>query len=72
MDLSSFIVKIQIVDDVEKLIQLKDLRNKIAHEYIGLGIWQTEEFIEEVLSYKDILFEIIDNVRTYSQKYLKD
>ncbi len=72
MDLSSFIVNIKIVDNIEKLIELKDLRNKIAHEYIWLGIYQTEEFINQVNNYKDDLFQIIENVKTYSWKYLKD
>jgi len=72
MDLSIFIVRIWIIDDVEKLIQLKDLRNKIAHEYVGLWIWNTKNFVDEVLSYKNILFKILQNVQNYSQKYLKD
>lgn len=72
MDLSSFIVNIKIVDNIEKLIELKDLKNKIAHKYIWLGIYQTEEFINQVNNYKDDLFQIIENVKTYSWKYLKD
>jgi len=72
MELSSFVVKIWIADNLEELIQLKKLRNKIAHEYIWLWILNTEDFINEILSKKDLLFQIIQNVRAYSQKYLRN
>jgi len=71
MDLANFVYNIWLVDDIEKLVQLKKIRNRIAHEYIGLGIYNTRAFIDEVLNYSKFLFKIIENVKTYSQKYMK-
>jgi len=72
LDLSSFIVNTGIIDDIENLIELKKIRNQIAHEYIWLGISNTKEFIDLILEHSNSLFKIIENVKNYSQKYLKN
>jgi len=72
LDLSMFIQRNWIVNDVETLIELKNLRNRLAHEYIWFGISNTQNMIDEILRVSPILFQIIQNVKTYSQKYLKN
>jgi len=72
MQLSKFIVSIQIAPSIDFLLEIKQLRNRLAHEYIGLWIYNTLEVVEEVLNYCDDLFKIINNVKAYSRKYFKN
>ena len=72
MQLSKFIVSIQVAPSIDFLLEIKQLRNRLAHEYIGLGIYNTLEVVEEVLNYCDDLFKIINNVKAYSRKYFKN
>jgi len=65
VDLVNFIVKNQFADSVDFLIYIKDLRNRIAHEYIWLWIYHTVDFIEEINSAFNRLKPTIDAVENY-------
>ena len=53
------------VDNYELLIEMKNLRNELAHEYIEEEL---EEIFVEILNKTPKLFEIIDKVIDYIKK----
>jgi len=55
-----------IVESAEVLHELKDLRNEIALEY---QIDRIELFFNDVLNAVPQLFQFIENLRSYCQKY---
>jgi uncharacterized protein YutE (UPF0331/DUF86 family) len=67
IDIMNRAEKRSIVQSAEILHELKDLRNEIAHEY---QIEQIERFFELVMTSTPLLLEIIENVRTYSERYV--
>jgi len=71
-ELISFFVKKWLVDDEKFLINLKLLRNRLAHEYIWLWISHTEEFIQDVLQNYLEFKPVLENVKTNLQSFVKD
>ncbi|MDR2151191.1 MAG: hypothetical protein LBO72_00020 [Helicobacteraceae bacterium] len=57
-----------IVDSVDQLRNLKDLRNEIAHEYISANIF---DLFKQVIAFVPPLLNIIDRVTLYASKYLE-
>ncbi len=55
------------VKDYKELIKLKDLRNKIAHEYLKLTY--EKELLKLVLDYIPLLFDIYKKVHDYAKRY---
>ena len=51
-----------LVDDIETLRLMKDIRNTIAHEYIEEHL---QNVFDEVLEYTPILVSLIDRTLTY-------
>lgn len=55
-----------LVEDYNTLIEMKDLRNELAHEYIE----ETLKFrLEEVLEKSLKLLEITENLKQYMEKW---
>ncbi len=69
IELANFIVKRWFAESEDILLEIKDLRNKIAHEYIWIWIYYSEDFIHEVKNYFIKIKPIIDNVKTYLWKF---
>lgn len=55
-----------LVDDYKLLIELKDLRNELIHEYIQEML--LEKF-KEIIEKTPLLFDIADKINSYSKKY---
>jgi hypothetical protein len=62
IDLANKCEKMEIIHSSENLIDIRDLRNQIAHEYIPSAI---HELIPEVLSFADCLIESINTCRIF-------
>lgn len=57
--------KIWIVENIDGVIELKELRNEITHEYIDSDI-QFE--VEKILKLEEKFFNLVKNVRKYWEK----
>lgn len=62
LDTANRAVKRGLVDDVEILRELKDLRNEVAHEYV---IDDLDALYEEIYQATPILFVILDRLEEY-------
>ncbi|MFC1596113.1 hypothetical protein ACFL4D_02365 [Candidatus Margulisiibacteriota bacterium] len=56
--------KRELFDSVDKIREIRELRNEIAHEYSSSGLQHT---FESVLCFTKDLLEIIDRVKNYCQ-----
>jgi uncharacterized protein YutE (UPF0331/DUF86 family) len=54
-----------LIDDIDELRVMKDIRNTIVHEYIEEAM---VEVFDEVIEYSDKLIQIIKNTLTYIDK----
>ena len=63
-----FMGKIWVVPDIGKMIDLKDLRNKIAHEYLSAYMVDLEEILANIKISKDFIQQVIENAATYLKK----
>ena len=52
-------------ESIEKIRQIKELRNEIAHEYVKADI---VELYGDVIEFAPELFSICDNVKKYVEK----
>ena len=58
-----------VIHSADKFVDIRILRNEIAHEYKSETIY---EIFERVLEYTPILLESVDKIKSYAHKYLKD
>ncbi|MEW5766421.1 MAG: hypothetical protein AB1797_02170 [bacterium] len=58
-----------IIHNADDFIEIRILRNEIAHEYKSETIYA---IFEKVLEYTPKLLECVDAIEIYAQKYLKD
>jgi uncharacterized protein YutE (UPF0331/DUF86 family) len=65
IDRANFAEKIGIVSKGEDLIDIRDLRNEIAHEYKKGGV---EEVFETTLRYSDTLRKVVNSVTNYIEQ----
>jgi len=72
IQLTHFIVKMWFAEDEDFLIYIKDLRNRIAHEYIWIWIYHTQEFIEEIIKAFNKFKLTLDAIKTYFRKLIRD
>ena len=54
--------KIQILCSADQMIEIRDLRNQIAHEYIPEAI---RELVPEVVNFSGLLMKNIECCRTF-------
>ncbi|MBN1114267.1 MAG: nucleotidyltransferase substrate binding protein [Oligoflexia bacterium] len=64
-DCLNFMIKINIIDDAEDWMNMRELRNKITHDYLSNRI---NDFYSEIRRYKPV----IENALKKAEKYLKD
>lgn len=55
-----------LFDSIDEIRVMKDLRNSIAHEYVTEDL---EDIFKDVLQYIPQVFVIINNIKTYCQRY---
>lgn len=59
--------KKSIINSAEEFIKIRILRNEIAHEYKSDTIY---DIFKNVLSLTPVLLESVDNIYSYSSRYL--
>lgn len=62
IDMMNQCEKIGIINSTDALIEIRDLRNQVAHEYIPESV---NSLVPEVLNMTLVLFENIDITRTF-------
>ena len=68
IDSANFLDKLNIIDSADDLLNIREIRNQIAHDYVTENI---NGFYLEVLTYVPLLKKIVDNVKTFYQLKLK-
>ncbi len=67
IDVANFLEKLEIVEKAADLLNIREIRNQIAHEYVESDI---KALFHDVLRYVPLLKKIIDNVKNYFNKHL--
>jgi len=67
IDVANFLEKLDIVENSDDLLNIREIRNQIAHEYVESDI---KALFHDVLRYVPLLKKIIDNVINYYNKHL--
>ena len=67
IDSAHLLEKLEVIDDADDLLNIREVRNQIAHDYITEDI---KGFYLEVLHYIPLLKRIVDKVKTfYNNKF---
>ena len=61
--------KRRIIESVDKFREIRELRNEIAHEY---ALDDLTQLFRSVVNYTPELFQIIQNISNYCQRYTPD
>ena len=67
IDAANFLEKLEIIKNADDLLNIREIRNQIAHEYIESDI---KALFLEVLNYVPELKKIITNVKAYCHSKL--
>ena len=67
IDVANFLEKLEIVEKADDLLNIREIRNQIAHEYVESDI---KALFHDVLRYVPLLEKIIDNVKNYYNEHL--
>ena len=67
IDAANLLEKLEVVDDADNLLNIREIRNQIAHEYVDYDI---KPLFFDVLRYIPELEKIIKNTKAYSDKNL--
>jgi uncharacterized protein with HEPN domain len=62
IDMANFLEKLEIVDNAADLLNIREIRNQIAHDYVEPDV---KSLFMDVLHYVPQLKNIISNVNTY-------
>jgi 23S rRNA U2552 (ribose-2'-O)-methylase RlmE/FtsJ len=62
IDMANFLEKLEIVDNADDLLNIREIRNQIAHEYVEPDV---KSLFRDVLHYVPQLKNIINNVKAY-------
>ncbi len=62
IDMANFLEKLEIVDKADELLNIREIRNQIAHEYVEPDV---KSLFMDVLHYTPQLGNIIKNVKAY-------
>jgi uncharacterized protein with HEPN domain len=62
IDMANFLEKLEIVDNAADLLNIREIRNQIAHEYVEPDV---KSLFMDVLHYIPQLKNIINNVKAY-------
>jgi hypothetical protein len=69
IDAANFLEKLEIVENADDLLNIREIRNQIAHEYVESNIMA---LFHDVLLYAPLLEKIIDNVIIYNNQHLME
>jgi len=67
IDVASYLEKLGLVDSADEFLELRDIRNLIAHEYIFENL---NDLFFAVLEKTPVVFKISDNVINFAKSYL--
>ncbi len=67
IDVASYLEKLGLVDSADEFLELRDIRNLIAHEYIFENL---NDLFFTVLEKTPVVFKISDNVINFAKSYL--
>ncbi len=67
IDAGNLMEKLGIVDNADTILNIRELRNQIAHEYVNSDL---NMLFMDVLRYVPVVEKVIENVRTYVRKEL--
>jgi uncharacterized protein with HEPN domain len=67
IDAANFLEKLEIIENADDLLNIREIRNQIAHEYIESDI---KALFLEILNYVPELKKIITNVKAYCHSKL--
>ncbi|PQP34800.1 hypothetical protein C6A37_05870 [Desulfobacteraceae bacterium SEEP-SAG9] len=67
IDAGKFAEKLGIVDHADTILNIRELRNQIAHEYVNSDL---NMLFMDVLRYVPVMEKVIEGVRTYVRKEL--
>jgi uncharacterized protein with HEPN domain len=67
IDSGNLAEKLGIVDNADTILNIRELRNQIAHEYVNSDL---NTLFIDVLRYVPVLEKVIESVRTYVRKEL--
>jgi uncharacterized protein with HEPN domain len=59
--------KMGVIESADKFVEIRILRNDIAHEYKSETIY---EIFEQVLEFTPILLKSVEGILTYSERYV--
>ena len=65
IDMANFLEKLEILDSADDLLNIREIRNQIAHEYVEPDV---KSLFLDVLHYVPKLKSIIDNVKAFYSK----
>jgi uncharacterized protein with HEPN domain len=65
IDAANFLEKLEIVEKADDLLNIREIRNQIAHEYVESDL---RDLFLDVLRYVPELKKIINNVKAYHHK----
>ena len=69
IDGANFLEKLDIIQDADDILNIRELRNQIAHEYIEDNL---NELFKDVLNNTALLEKILKSVKNYSNRFWKD
>ena len=65
LDAANFLEKLEVIENADDLLNIREIRNQIAHEYVEPDV---KSLFLYVLHYVPQLKNIINNVKAYYQK----
>jgi len=65
IDSANLLEKLEIINNADDLLNIREIRNQIAHDYVTENI---NGFYLEVLNYVPLLKQIVDNVKIFYTK----
>ncbi len=67
IDVANYLEKLGLVDSADEFLELRDIRNLIAHEYIFENL---NDLFFAALEKTPVVFKISDNVINFAKSYL--
>ncbi len=67
IDAANFLEKLEVIENADDLLNIREIRNQIAHEYVESDI---KTLFSDVLRYVPELKKIIKTVKDYFHKHL--
>ena len=67
IDAANFLEKLEVIENADDLLNIREIRNQIAHEYVESDI---KTLFSDALRYVPELKKLINNVKDYFRKHL--